>query len=137
MGCKNAKQEHNYDVIIDDPDLPVSIYIEEDNFGYKFHGILSSDVKRFYLIFKKEDEEKLPLAISFELSDENFLANQYQFLKQCIDKQKEDLEGLVIQFPDDIHSSIYSCDVSPSFPFPVEIKGNINLSRVTTFEDKN
>jgi hypothetical protein len=127
MGCKNAKPIDKYEIIIDDPDLPVSIHVERENDGYKFHGILSSDVKRFYLIFKKEDEEKLPLAISFELSDEHFLANQYQFLKPCLHKQKEDMEGLVLQFPDEILSTIYSCDISPSFPYPVDIKGNIKL----------
>ena len=129
MGCMNSKKSiSKYDVILneEEKDYYINIY-QENSDEYSFSGTLSSDVTKFYLVFKKEDEEKLPLAISFELSDEKFFSTQYRFLKLCLDKSLDDIGNIIVQFPEDNLSSIFSCDVSPSFPYPVDIKGSIRL----------
>jgi hypothetical protein len=135
MGCIHGREiktspKSKYDLIIeDDKDCYLNIYQEND--VYFISGTLSPDVKKFFLIFKKEDEERLPVAISFELSDENFISNQYQFLKFCPSLSLHDLDNVIVQFPDDELSGIYSCDVSPSFPFAVDIKGSIKLKTLS------
>lgn len=137
MGCIQGRESRNkntpskYNILLDDEkekDYYINIY-QNENFTdeYLISGTLSPDVKKFYLVFKKEDEERLPIAISFELSDESFLSNQYQFIKFCPTLKPLDLHNVFIQFPDSEISSVYSCDVSPSFPFPVDISGSIKL----------
>jgi hypothetical protein len=132
VGCKQKTIQKNYDIIIEQPNdgfAFLNIYQNDTPDEYLFYGILSPNVNRFHLVFKKQDEERLPLAISFEINDEHFLANQYQFLKHCFDKKVEDLDCVVIQFPNEKLTNVFCCDVSPSFPFPVEISGCIKLSK--------
>jgi len=134
IGCKFGKPKSypkSYEILIEeDSDVYqgfINIYQSGDPEEYKFYGILPPDVKKFYLVFKKQDEERLPLAISFEIRDDTFLSNQYQFMRQCIDKNAKELDCLVIQFPDSELTNVYCCNVSPSFPFPVEVSGEIKL----------
>lgn len=126
MGCMKSKPK--YQIIIESKEQPyyLNIYKDSEN-EYIFTGVLSPDITNFYLVFKKVDEERLPLAISFELSDDDVFTNQYQFLKLRIDKTISNIENTSIQFPDTELSNIYSCDVSPSYPFPIDIYGRIKL----------
>jgi hypothetical protein len=140
MGCIHGRETGNrnenktlpkYNIILDDEkekDYYINIYQNENQPDeYLISGTLSPDVKRFYIVIKKEDEERLPVAISFELSDESFLSNQYQFIKFCPTLKPIDLNNVFVQFPDQELSSVYSCEVSPSFPFAVDISGSIKL----------
>jgi hypothetical protein len=140
MGCIHGRESRDtlskpkYDIIIEDEqkDYYVNIYpSENDPDEYLISGTLSQDVKKFFLIIKKEDEERLPVAISFELSDESFLSSQYQFLKFCPNLSPQDLENVFVQFPDDELSGVYSCEISPSFPFAIDIKGSIKLKKLS------
>jgi hypothetical protein len=126
MGCTKSKSKYN--IIIDDQDQPyhLNIYKETDN-EYIFSGVLKPNLTKFYLLFIKEDEERLPLAISFVISDDSFTSHQYQFLKLKPNQSIDSLENITIQFPDEDLSQIYSCDVSPSYPFIVDIYGRIKL----------
>ncbi len=130
MGCLFAKKSKSkYDVIIEEEEKEyfLNIYQESNPDEYIISGTLFPNVKQFYLIFKKQDEERLPIAFTFEISDETFISNQYQFLKICPDEKKEELSYVHIQYPEDELSSIYSCQLSPSFPFPVDINAKIKL----------
>lgn len=136
MGCIQGRESRSppkskYDIIVEDDDNDYYLNIYQEKNEYIISGTLSPDVKKFFLIFKKEDEEKLPVAVSFELTDENFISNQYQFLKFCPNLSKEDLDNVVVQYPDDDLSGIYSCEVSPSFPFAVDVKGSIKLKSLS------
>lgn len=136
MGCIQGRESRSppkskYDIIVEDDDNNYYLNIYQEKNEYIISGTLSPDVKKFFLIFKKEDEEKLPVAVSFELTDENFISNQYQFLKFCPNLSKEDLDNVVVQYPDDDLSGIYSCEVSPSFPFAVDVKGSIKLKSLS------
>lgn len=129
MGCMESKPK--YDVVIEYQDKPyhLNIYKESED-KYVFTGVLKPDLTKFFLVFMKEDEEKLPLAISFDISDDDFTSHQYRFLKPNPDKSIDSLENITIQFPDKELSYIYSCEVSPSFPFVTDIRGEITLKNV-------
>jgi hypothetical protein len=139
MGCIHGRESRDtskpkYDIILDDDekDYYVNIYqSENDPDEYLISGTLSPDVRKFFIIVKKEDEERLPVAISFELMDESFLSNQYQFLKFCPNLSQKDLQNICVQFPDDELSGVYSCEISPSFPFAIDIKGYIKLKKLS------
>jgi len=134
MGCIHGRESRSppkYDIIVEDDDNDYYLNIYQENNEYILSGTLSPDVKKFFLIFKKDDEETLPVAISLELTCENFISNQYQFLKFCPHLSKEDLDNVIVQYPDNDLSGIYSCEVSPSFPFPVDIKGSIKLKTLS------
>ena len=90
---------------------------------YIFQGVLPSDTKKFYLIFKKEDEQDLPLAVPFELRDDYIVINQYHYLRPT----NEHPDHMIIQFPDSELSQTFVVEVSPSFPYPLEIYGEIKL----------
>jgi hypothetical protein len=133
MGCMNSKRINTikYDVMIEDEDKDYYINIDTKSIDeYHIDGVLSPDVKKFYLLFKKVDEEKLPLAISFEVSDENIRANQYQFLRLCPNKSLSEIGSVCVQFPEEELSNVYCCDVSPSFPYPVDVKAIVKLKTV-------
>lgn len=128
MGCKNGKQK---ETLLDRDHLkannsPIFMNVYTiDSTTYGFSGVLNADSKFFYLVFLKKDEDKLPLAVNFELSDDAFIVSQYQFLSQC---QENPETGLVThQFEDTQVTAYYRCEVSPSFPFPVDIKGIVKI----------
>ena len=129
MGCMNTKPNYKYDFSLDEEQDRIYYMniFKNSSDEYSFTGVLSPDVKSFHLIFMKEDEERLPLAISFDLSDDGFHGSQYQFLQLSLTKSKEDLENVVIQYPDDELSNVFSCLLSPSFPYAVDISGTIKL----------
>ena len=129
MGCMNTKPKSTYDVILDEEEDKIYYMniFKNSSDEYSFTGVLSPDVKSFHLIFMKEDEERLPFAISFDLSDDGFQGSQYQFLQSSLTKSKEDLENVIIQYPDDELSHVFTCLLSPSFPYAVDIKGTIKL----------
>lgn len=136
MGCIHGRIEKTiptskYNIIMDSEDKDYYLNIYQDENEYIISGTLSPDIKKFYLIFRKEDEEKLPLAISVELSDNHFVSNQYQFLKSCPNLSQKDLNHVYVQFPDDELSGVYSCEISPSFPFALDIKGRIQLKNLS------
>lgn len=131
MFSKRTTTAIKYDVIIEDEEKDYYMNIDKHSTDeYHIDGVLSSDVKKFYLLFKKVDEEKLPLAISFEVSDENFRVNQYQFLRLCPNKSLSEIGRVCVQFPEEELSSVYCCDVSPSFPYPIDVKGIVKLKNV-------
>jgi hypothetical protein len=140
MGLGQTKEQPKplMEIIRKNPesDPCINVYQRKDTYNkegsardYLFQGVLPSDTKRFFLLFKKEDEEDLPLAIPFELRDDFFLISQYHFLKPSMDKKKEEVQNLILQFPESNLTDLYVCDVSPSFPFPVEITGEIILKK--------
>ena len=57
------------------------------------------------------------------------LSQSSALYKKVVDltKKVEDLDCVVIQFPNEKLTNVFCCDVSPSFPFPVEISGCIKL----------
>ena len=132
-GKINNHNPKKYQIILDEQkESPafINIYQNEDSDKYLFYGILSPNVNKLYFVFKKQDETRLPLAIGFELNDEYFVSNQFQFLKHSYDKKLNDLDCIVIQFPDSELSDVYFCEVTPSFPFPVEISGEVKLKMI-------
>jgi hypothetical protein len=134
MGLNQTKDKKSSiiplnEILKKEPDFLPCLNIYRNDKGYKFQGVLPSDTKKFYLLFRKDDVNNLPLAISFELRDDFFLINQYHFLRPD-DKPKQELENLILQFPEDELSETHSCDVSPSFPFSVEIEGEIILKTI-------
>jgi hypothetical protein len=94
---------------------------------YVFSGVLNSNCKHFYLVFDQNDEHKLPYAIEFQISDESMNCRQYQ-LMNLLDKDFDEYDHLFVQMDDAKLSKLYMIDVSPSFPFPVDISGNILLN---------
>jgi hypothetical protein len=129
MGCFKSKPK--YESIIeyqeDQSSYFMNIYKPSEN-EYIFSGVLSPDVKKFCLLFKKEDEERLPLAISFHLSEDNIHVHQYQLLRLSLELSLQDINNSTsIQFPEEELSSIYSCQISPSFPYAIDIYGTIPL----------
>jgi hypothetical protein len=135
MRCRKSNSVHpNYDVEIKKDNL-VFIHISKPNSNqYNFGGILTPEADYFYLLFDKEDEELLPIAISFQIENENeILCNQYQMLSLCLDMNPIHQNNIYIQFHFDKLSHIYSCKISPCFPFPVEIFGTIRLKNLNNY----
>jgi len=129
MGCIKSKSK--YDVVIEYEDNPyhLNIYKETDD-EYIFSGVLKPNLTKFYLLFMKEDEERLPFAISFNISDDGFVSHQYQFLKLDMENTSNHTDNITIQFPDKELSSVFMCDVSPSYPFITDVYGRIDLKKV-------
>ncbi len=94
---------------------------------YVFSGVLNSNCKYFYLVFDQNDEYKLPYAVEFHLSDESINCRQYQ-LMTLLDKDSDLYDHLFVQMDDVKLSKLYMVCISPSFPFPVDISGNILLN---------
>jgi hypothetical protein len=114
--------ENYFDIV--EP-LFMNIYKTYDEKEYVFSGVLNSNCQHFYLVFDRNDEHKLPYAVEFQLSDESINCRQYQ-LMNLLDKDYE-YDHLFVQMEDVKLSKLYMIDVSPSFPFPVDISGKILL----------
>lgn len=104
----------------------IQIYLVSDN-EYAFYGIIPPDGEEFYLVVKKEDEDRLPIAISFEVSENHHICNQYQMIQLCLDEVNLKKQNIIVDFPYEELSHYYCCPISPRFPFAVEIYGSIKL----------
>jgi hypothetical protein len=107
-------------------DSYIQIYLVSKN-EYSFYGIIPPDVEEFYLVIRKEDEERLPIAIQFEISEMNHICYQYQMIQSCFQEDHLKKENIVLDFPYDQLSHYYHCPISPRFPFATEIYGSIKL----------
>lgn len=115
--------ENYFDIV--EP-LFMNIY-KKTNQEYVFSGVLDSNCKYFYLVFDKKDENKLPYAVEFHLSDESINCYQYQ-LMSLLNKSTDQVENLFVQLDEGQLSNLYMVCISPSFPFPIDISGNILLN---------
>lgn len=104
--------------------LFMNIYIENNQ--YCFSGVLDIDSDHFYLVFLKQHEDRIPLAVHFEISDETFTSQQFQ-LMFLLNQSPQEMDNLILQFGQEDMTNVYQINVSPSFPFPVDIKGSIKI----------
>jgi hypothetical protein len=130
MGCKKSKinikpVEKIYNIDKPKGNSYVQIYLKSND-EYGFFGILSPDIEFFYLVFRKEDEDRLPVAIPFEISDNNHICNQYQFLKIGLDME-EIPNNIYLEYKYEKLSNYYLVDITPRFPFAIEIYGSVHL----------
>ena len=131
MGCEMSQPKYypNYEEIINtkkNNNVHLQIYLVSEN-EYAFYGIVPPDQEEFYLVFRKEDEERLPIAISYEVSEEQHLCNQYQMIQVCLEDNHLKKENIILDFTSTQLSHYYSCPISPMFPFAVEIYGSVKL----------
>jgi hypothetical protein len=104
----------------------IQIYLVSSN-EYGFYGIVPPDGEEFYLVFQKEHEERIPIAISFEISEMNHICNQYQMIRFCSNDEYIEKQNIIIDFPKTNLSNYYYCPISPRFPFTIEIYGSVQL----------
>ena len=117
----------NY-INLDAKPLFMNIYICEDGdkISYVYSGVLPPDCQCFYLVFQQMDEERLPFATEFKISDDLFDSFQYQLLSKT-NLPVTEIPNLFLQFEKET-TTLYFVSISPGFPFPVDICGQIILS---------
>jgi hypothetical protein len=123
MGCEMSSQPN---ISKQKVSSYIQIYLVSSN-EYAFYGIVPPDGEEFHLIFKKEDEERLPIAIAFEVSEMNHICNQYQMIQKCWNEEEIKKENMILDFNCSEFSNYYSCSITPRFPFAIEIYGKIHL----------
>jgi hypothetical protein len=120
-------------------DFFMNIYKEGNN--YKISGVVGPDSTRFYLVFYKRDQEMLPFAIDFSVNDSVFETQMFQLLIPLPndDNLSSIYSGIFFQYcenclnkddpasADELLSNLYYVDISPSFPFSVEISGFVRI----------
>ncbi len=70
----------------------------------------------------------IPLAVNFTIFTETFETRQFHYLLESY-LDVEFVDNIVVQYdPSERMTGLYQIEVSPSFPFPVDVKGVVKIN---------